>query len=398
MNKKFINQKFFIILWYISNQKIASIQYLNQKDMVINLPEYTTSQTDKNNDEITIAYFDEYGTHIALQKTDKQNNVLSVIIFNVDGSQKKTTYQIDGTKTVETFNPNHKINSRIEYNSQGNVICTIDFNVDNSQIKTTHNTHGTKTINYFNTQGQNHKKVEIDKQGNSIETAELHDDGTFTKTIHKKDKSQTKQHFNSKGQLIATTEINSLGFQITAKAKQLIAWHEAGHCLSYIYNSSSNLVQHVTIRPDAAKKSQGHVQSVSSCYVERTTEQLENDIISALCGGVGEQILLGQKMLTDHKDIIRYFAQERFVTDLQIARKDAREIISYDSINASEYEILQKIDNLLVRLYCKAYRFIDSHQNDMKKIADQLMQKEFLSSDETYDLVNVSKPFMMHEA
>lgn len=351
MKKIFIKNKFIMILWCISNQKIASIEHFTQRGILIELPEYTTLQTKENTNGITIAYFNEQGNNIALQATDKYSNMLWIVMFHADGSQIKTTYNLNATKTV----------------------------------------------NFFDKQRRNFKRVELDKQDNPIETAELYDDGTFATIIHKMDKTHTKQHFNSQGQPISTTEINSFGSQITAEIKLLTAWHEAGHCLSYIHNQSLNLVQHVTIQPDTTTKSQGHVQSVRTYNVERSIEQLENDIISALCGGIGEQILLGQKMLTDHKEILNYFTHERFTSDIELARKDAREIIANDWINFSEYQTLQKIDALLVKLYFRAYQFIYSHQNDMKKIADKLMQQEFLSSDETYNLVNADKPLMSYE-
>jgi len=397
MKKEQIFYKMLIVFLCISNQNMTSTGYFNQTDFIIKLPEYTTLQTKEDAHGTTIAYFNEQGNNIALQATDQHNNTLWIIIFHLDGSQTKTTYNVDKTKTTETFGPNKKISSKTEYNKQGDIICFTNFNIDNSQTNTTYNLDATKTVNYFDKQGNNFKRVEINKQGNPTETIELYDDGTFAKIIHKIDKTQTKQHFNSQGQPISTTEINPFGSQMTAQAKLLTAWHEAGHCLSYIHNQSLNLIQHVTIKPDTATKSQGHVQSVRTYNVERTIEQLENDIISALCGGVGEQVLLGQKMLTDQKEILNYYDQQRFASDIELARKDAREIIACDWINFSEHQILQKIDTLLVKLYVRAYQFIYSHQNDMKKIADKLMLQEALSSDETYDLVNAEKPLMSYE-
>lgn len=179
---------------------------------------------------------------------------------------------------------------------------------------------------------------------------------------------------------------NHAHHKINYEDKVLVAWHEAGHFVSYTYNDSLHVVQHATIKPDIIAKSQGHVQIIRIHSIERSLEQLEHDIISALCGGVSEQIALGKKMLRTHEEILTYFAQQKFSTDMYIAYKDAQELLAFDCKTYKKEEIQEKINDIIVRLYYKAYEFIDTHRYEVKKVADDLMKQETVET-ETYDFL-----------
>jgi len=90
--------------------------------------------------------------------------------------------------------------------------------------------------------------------------------------------------------------------------KHALAWHEAGHALSFLYHPSSHLVHQVSIQPNISQKSLGHVYSIKTDNSEATIEELENVIISALAGGVAEQVYQQHNMLINLQDILKFIS------------------------------------------------------------------------------------------
>lgn len=325
---------------------------------------------------------------------DNHQTIKALSYSPYNNTHQKTAKNNFGTTTIHHFNDYGKNISVEEVNSYGQTLWIVHFHDNGTQKKITYHVDKTKTIDYFDAYGKNSSRIEVDARGNDTKMIEFYPDQNFSITTHNSDKSKTKQIFNKEGKALSTTHINPHGSQTIAQTKQLIAWHEAGHSLSYMHNQSLQLIEKVTIQPDTTTNSDGHVRSVRNCSYDRTIEQLENDIISALCGGVAEQILLGQSMLTARNEILDYFSHPRFTTDMQLARKDARELIMCDWVQYPEEKIVTKIDDLITKLYIRAYRFIYSRQNEIKKIADKLLDQQTLSSDETYDLINMDKPYI----
>ncbi len=299
-----------------------------------------------------IDYFDELGKNSARIMINSRNIITSITLFHEDNTQTRISYHPDKTQTIETFGIDHKSNSRTEINVYGKPIWSVKFNHDTTQEKTTYNLNGTQTAQLINTQGK----------------------------------------------IIATTVTQPHGTAITANAKLLVAWHEAGHAISYMHHHSSSLIDYITIKPDAATKTEGHVRSLQTYQIDPSINHLENHVISALCGGAAEQVLLHDKMLEKTSDIIQFFSNGKFASDIALARKNAEEIVAkqafqYFTLQQTE----QKIDDVIAQLYQQAYQFIVQHKLEVQKIAETLIKQETLTTDEAYNLVNIDRPLMAHE-
>lgn len=249
----------------------------------------------------------------------------------------------------------------------------------------------TITLNYFNDKNANITRIQLDAYGNITSSIQFYPDGSLSKTIYASDRSTTEQKFNPAGRCISVAATNQYGQIITVSKLLLTAWHEAGHTVAYIYLHPTHTIQQVSIQPTASQQSDGHVQYVMPSS-HQTIDELENHIIAALCGGVAEQIALGQTILTSYHEILDYFAQPHFAGDIAIARQYAQNIIAQTASYIPTKDIAAKIDTIIASMYKKAYQFLLQHKLQIKRIADQLMKKTNLYTDEPYDIIYAARP------
>ncbi|MBP6869462.1 hypothetical protein KBC04_01050 [Candidatus Babeliales bacterium] len=172
--------------------------------------------------------------------------------------------------------------------------------------------------------------------------------------------------------------------------KLLVAWHEAGHALAFLHNQELGSMHHVTICPDQANKSLGHVMSFHLKFVTFNIEQTEQEIITCLCGGVAEQIYRNQQPFKTDTEIHQYFSHGKFLSDIQQARQKAYDFFTVNSVQYyNSKQIEQKIKTMIANLYYQAYQFLAPRKDQLKKIAETLLQKNFLSHQEIYDLIKI---------
>ena len=352
----------------------------------------------------TINHFNNLGKQTSRREVDMNGATTSIINFNADGTQVKTLFNQDTTKTINYFDTQRKNNLTIEIDATGNPLKAIQFHTDGSQAIIIYNQDTTKTIDYFDAH-KNSSRIKIDATGNPIESLTFNTDGTHTQHLYNIDKSQSITHIDAQGNMISRTEIDPNGIQYHAVNKLITAWHEAGHALSRIKNNALNLVNLITIQAQDLTNAQGdtiktlgHVRSKQTYQVDKSVEELENSIISCLCGAAGEQVLMHEKMLTNAQDILTFLSGPRYKGDMQIARENAQEIVTLQSFqHFTPQQIQEKITAIIIKLYAQAYAFIINNKNEVNKIAENLMQQETLSSDETYNLIDADKPLMSYE-
>lgn len=390
------NRTFKILLLcitYSSHQQTESIES-QPSPYLSSLSDFLSSTSSTINDSINYYLQKESNTSTFPSWIEKENSNKQL----ADLTKTKITHHPNRTQTIDYFDLEGKNIARTELNVRGFATSITNFNADETQTKTTYNTDKTQTINIFDAQGQNRTRIEIDIHGNPTKSVNFNTNNSQIITIYNPDKTQTVLQIDTQGQTILKSRIFTDGTTSSASSKLLTAWHEAGHALSRIFNDTLSLIKHITIQPDAATNSQGHVLSMQTYQVDKSVEELENQIISALCGGVAEQVLMSEKMLTNPHDILKFLAEPQYASDLQQARKDAREIVAIKSFQYfNEKQIEQKIDALIIKLYKRAYQFIVERKNEIKKTAEILLKKNILSSDETYNLLQAEKPLMAYE-
>lgn len=368
-------------------------RWIKKEKVQENLIVESETKITKNPDQTTtIDYFNAEHKNIIRKTFNKKGSLDSIILFDDNGVQTKASFCNDKTMTVDQYNADRTQQSSTYINAVGKTVKILKFHPDKSQTQINYHPDRTKTIIEFNAQGYSSAKKEYNHRNALTKTIEFHDDGTQSITIHNKDKSQATERIDHKGSLIGRTNINTIGIKTHATAQQLTAWHEAGHAVSQIHNHSSTIIHHITIQPNFDNTSLGHVQSMSIHKEKLTRQELESNIITALCGGIAEQIVMSEKILTDQEKIAHYFAHGRFTEDIKQARNDAQTIILQEFQQATNKEIEQKIDGIIAQLYQQGYQFIASHKDEVATIAQALLEKFTLNTDLAYNLVNVKKP------
>jgi len=269
-----------------------------------------------------------------------------------------------------------------------------EYNVDGSQTITSINPDGSHIINHFDTHNKNSSRIKIDVHNQKVASVQFHKDGSQSICMYNPDRSQSINHIDIHGQTLSKTYINPYGYKTCADMDLVTAWHEAGHALSFIKNHSVVLVQHVTIQPDAATKSRGHVKTIHAYHVDFYSNEAENCIISALCGAVAEQVLMSEPMLTNDSQILNLLSQPQYTVDMELAHKNAREIITRNFHYVSELQIKQQIDKIIINSYKKAYQFILRYKYDVQKVANTVLHKKIILCDELYNLLHENKPLI----
>lgn len=383
-----------------------------------------SQETKHTNGTKSIDYFDTFGKNISRIETDARGVTTSFINFYNDGTQSKTTYNGDGSQTISYFGTDRKNTSTTKLDKNGRTISITKLDPDSSAIETIYNLDGSQTIITFNTHGKSRSITEMNIHGALTERIDFSPDGSQTKTTHNQDGTkkiqilysdkshaitiynlngtQTTDHRDAQGKRIALTRVQANGTHVHASAQRIVAWHEAAHAISHTHNDTLSLINYITIKPQdiigidgTSRKAEGHVQASRRSTTTATIEDIDNKIMTSICGAVGEQLLMQDAMLNNPQEILELLAQPPYTDDMLQARHNAKEILAMNTSQNSSLQLDQKIDEILVRLYKQSYVFIAKHTAEVKKIADHLLEKETLNSDETYRLLNLKQPWSM---
>ena len=194
---------------------------------------------------------------------------------------------------------------------------------------------------------------------------------------------------------------------ITPKEKKLIAYHEAGHATIGLKVEKADIVQKVTIIP------RGHTGG----YVMMTPEEetmLETkselmDRITGLLGGrVSEEIFFGDVTTGAHNDIekatriARLMVTEYGMSSLgtiQYEKASGNVFLGRDYTNSRKnfssqvaFEIDQEVRKIIDECYAKAKKVITENKDLLIKIAEALLEKETITSEEIYAIAGMEQP------
>lgn len=191
---------------------------------------------------------------------------------------------------------------------------------------------------------------------------------------------------------------------MTDKERELTAYHEAGHALVGIHTPQSDPLHKVTIIP------RGRALGVTMNLPERdkysqTMVELESRLAMLFGGRMAEEIVFGKENVTTgaSSDISQATSlARRMVTEFGMSDKLGR--VRY---SANEQEVFlghsvaqtqnmsettaQMVDDEIRRLIEKgeasARSILTTHLNDLRKIAEALLEYETLSGDEVHALL-----------
>lgn len=173
------------------------------------------------------------------------------------------------------------------------------------------------------------------------------------------------------------------------------AIHEAGHVIGYIFQDTTVVVHKVSIVPRTHTLGVAHMLPLKESY-SMTKNDMENRIVSLLAGRFAEEafgICLSSGASNDlekakqiaHDMVIIYGMSDGF-----------RDISYYQSEDTLSNDVAAKIDNeinfIIKKCRIIAKDLIVRHKNDIKKIAELLIQKGTVQGHEIYSLLNIPEP------
>ena len=194
---------------------------------------------------------------------------------------------------------------------------------------------------------------------------------------------------------------------ITAKEKKLIAYHEAGHATVGLKVEKADIVQKVTIIPrgDAG----GYVlMTPEQDTMLQTRSELLDRITGLLAGRVSEEIFFDDITTGAHNDIEKATRIARLmVTELgmsslgtiQYEQQTGSAFLGRDYANTRKsfsgqvaYEIDQEVRKIIEECYDRAKQVITENKELLTKIAEALLEKEVLTSEEIYEIAGMKDP------
>ena len=194
---------------------------------------------------------------------------------------------------------------------------------------------------------------------------------------------------------------------ITPKEKKLVAYHEAGHATVGLKVEKADIVQKVTIIPrgDAG----GYVlMTPEEDTMLQTKSELLDRITGLLAGRVSEEIFFDDVTTGAHNDIEKATRIARLmVTELgmsslgtiQYEQQTGSAFLGRDYANTRKsfsgqvaYEIDQEVRKIIDECYNRAKQVITENKELLTKIAEALLEREVLTSEEIYEIAGMKDP------
>jgi len=194
---------------------------------------------------------------------------------------------------------------------------------------------------------------------------------------------------------------------ITAKEKKLVAYHEAGHATIGLMVPNARIVQKVTIIPrgDAG----GYVlMTPDQDTMLQTESELKAEITSFLGGRVSEEIFFGDVTTGASNDIeratriARSMVTELGMSDLgpiQYEQAGGNVFLGRDYTNSKKnfsgqvaFEIDTAVRAIISECHDLAEKTLKDNKEIVIKIAEALLERETLTSEEIYAIAGIEAP------
>lgn len=194
---------------------------------------------------------------------------------------------------------------------------------------------------------------------------------------------------------------------ITDEEKRTIAYHEAGHAtVSWILENASPLIK-VTIIPRG--KALGAAWYLPEERQITTREQMMDELAATLGGRVSEQLTFGRVSTGALNDLERVTKQAYAMVAYYGMSPEVGTLSYYDSTGQSDMALTkpysektaQQIDAEARRLIDEAYRMAEQvlrdHADGLKALAEQLLEKEVVFTEDVERIFGKRKKDMLKE-
>ncbi|WP_281883914.1 ATP-dependent zinc metalloprotease FtsH [Paenibacillus sp. YYML68] len=195
---------------------------------------------------------------------------------------------------------------------------------------------------------------------------------------------------------------------ISEREKRMVAFHEAGHTVVGLHVEDAEMVHKVTIIPRG--RAGGYVMMLPKEGEDRmmqTKNELLDKVTGLLAGRVAEELFIGQIGTGAYSDfqratgIIRRMITEFGMSDklgpMQFGTSQGQVFLGRDIgheqnySDAIAYEIDQEMQSMIRGCYDRAKEILTTHSDQVKLIAETLMEKETLEKDQIQELIKNGK-------
>lgn len=193
---------------------------------------------------------------------------------------------------------------------------------------------------------------------------------------------------------------------ISKKEKKLTAYHEAGHAVVAYHSENSDPVHKVTIIPRGMAG--GYTLTPPQKDIKFKSQKTFLDEMSVILGGyIVEKEILGdittgasndlEKVTAIARQLVRTYGMSRLGPisynkkndDLVFLGKEFREHQEYGEKTANEID--NEVERLISETVNRTQKTINKHKNQIKLVANALMEKEVLEKDEFENLMKYGK-------
>ncbi|WYP26657.1 ATP-dependent zinc metalloprotease FtsH [Alkalihalobacillus sp. FSL W8-0930] len=194
---------------------------------------------------------------------------------------------------------------------------------------------------------------------------------------------------------------------ISAKEKNIVAWHEAGHTVVGVKLEGADIVHKVTIVPRGMAGGYAMMLPKEDRYF-MTKPELIDKIVGLLGGRVAEEIQFGEVSTGAHNDFQRATGIARkMVTEYGMSEKlgpmqfgqssGGQVFLGRDIQNEQNYsdaiahEIDMEVQKIIKDAYERCRQILLEHKDALDRVAESLIELETLDAEQILSLVNEGK-------
>lgn len=173
------------------------------------------------------------------------------------------------------------------------------------------------------------------------------------------------------------------------------AIHEAGHLIGFLFQDKTVGVRKVSITPRGNTLGVAHMLPLTESY-SLTKSDMENKIISLLAGRCAEEAF-GFELSNGARNDLQRAQEIAYSMVVDYGMSDTLRDMSYNQYggqlpNDISTKIHHEVQAIIDRCRTKTTQLITEHINDIKNIAEMLMEKKTVLGHEIYTLLNLAQP------
>ncbi len=190
---------------------------------------------------------------------------------------------------------------------------------------------------------------------------------------------------------------------ISAKEKEVIAVHEAGHALLPFFLKDSDPVHKISILPRGMALGYTLTLPTEDRYIV-TAGQLNTKLMELLGGRIAEEITFDEvstgaqddlsKATQLSRSMVMEYGMSKKLGPLTFGHKHGAVFLGRDLGEERNYsekiasQIDEEVRSLVEKAYAKARKILEEHKDKLDLIAKKLIEKEYLDGDELRTLIS----------